>query len=81
MPKMMGSVWAPRMGSPEGTLTPFPFLSWVPSNPEGESGALVSKPSSTPTQNDLDLLLYSSLQASVSPAVEWALPTRHFSSL
>ena len=55
MPKMMGSVWAPRMGSPEGTLTPFPFLFWVPSRTQKENQELWS-PSLAPHQPRMTLI-------------------------
>lgn len=73
MPKMVGLVWVPRMGSPEGILSAFPFPSPSQSSAE-ESRTLASQLSSTLTQSDLGLLLYSSLQASVSLTVAEAPP-------
>lgn len=74
MPKTVGLMWAPRMGRPEGSLSAFPFLPVTFQSPARESGAWVSNPNSRPTQSVLGLLLYSSLQASVFPTVEWTPP-------
>lgn len=74
MPKTVGLVWAPRMGRPEGSLSSFPFLPVTFQSPAGESGAWASKSNSRLIQSILGLLLYSSLQASVSPTVEWTPP-------
>lgn len=74
MPKTVGLMWAPRMGRPEGSLSSFPFLPVTFQSSAGESGAWVSKSNFRLIQSVLGLLLYSSLQASVSPIVEWTPP-------